>query len=190
MVRAKQVSEPLELVVYPALAALPPAVLRALPAPRSEASREKGASRTGDLAGLRLFRHGDDPRDIHWRTSARRGVPFVREHEDDVGQEALVELDNHAGAGAQEFELAVSRAATLCVELARRGLSVGLVTRAAEIPPGAGPDHLARLLRLLAFVAPDAGPRALSRRRPLVRVRGDAQIELPGVQALRKAEHA
>ncbi|HXJ21149.1 MAG TPA: DUF58 domain-containing protein [Polyangia bacterium] len=190
MVRAKQVTAPLELVVYPALAALPPAVLRALPAPRSQASREKGASRHGDLAGLRLFRPGDDPRDIHWRTSARRGVLFVREHEDDLGHEALVELDNHAGAGAQEFELAVSRAATLCVELARRGLAVGLLTRAAEIPPGAGPDHLARLLRLLAFVAPDAGPRARSRCRPLVRVRGDAQIELPGVPAPRQAEHA
>jgi uncharacterized protein (DUF58 family) len=179
MVRAKQVAAPLELVVYPALAALPAAVLRALPAARSNAD-QKGPSRHGELAGLRLFRPGDDPRDIHWRTSARRGVPFVREHEDDVGHEALVELDNHDGAGAQEFELAVSRAATLCVELTRRGIAVGLATRGGEIPPGVGPEQLARLLRMLAFVAPQPGPAPRSRRRPLVRVRGDGQIELPG----------
>jgi uncharacterized protein (DUF58 family) len=190
MVRAKQVVAPLELVVYPALAALPPAVLRALPAPAANASRQKGASRHGDLAGLRLFRPGDDPRDIHWRTSARRGVPFVREHEDDVGHEAVVELINQPDGGAQEFELAVSRAATLCVELARRGLAVGLVTRAAEIPPGVGPDHLARLLRLLAFVAPEATRLIRSRRRPLVRVRADGEIELPGARAARKVVRA
>ncbi len=85
MLRTREVPAPLELVVYPALAALPPAVLRALPAPRASA-REKGPSRDGELAGLRLFRPGDDPRDIHWRTSARRGMAFVREHEDDVGR--------------------------------------------------------------------------------------------------------
>jgi uncharacterized protein (DUF58 family) len=186
MVRAKEVAAPLELVVYPALAALPAAILRALPAPRS-AGQQKGPSRHGDLAGLRLFRAGDDPRDIHWRTSARRGMPFVREHEDDLGHEALIELDNHAEAGAQEFELAVSRTASLCVELARRGIAVGLATRGGEIPPGAGPDQLPRLLRFLAFVAPQAGPPARPRRRPLVRVRGNGQIELAGARAPRAA---
>ena len=42
-------------------------------------------SRSGEFAGLRDFRPGDDPRDIHWRSTARRGVPLVRENEDDEG---------------------------------------------------------------------------------------------------------
>ncbi len=179
MLRSREVAAPLEIVVYPALAALPPSVLRALPAPRASA-REKGPSRHGELAGLRPFRPGDDPRGIHWRTTARRGIPFVREHEDDIGREAVVELDNHAEAGAQGFELAVSRAAAVCVELARRGIAVGLVTRGTEIAPGVGPAQVARLLRLLAFVAPEAGPRRRGRRPPAVCVHADGAIELPG----------
>ena len=63
-------------------------------------------------------------------------MPFVREHEDDVGREAVIELDNRGDAGAQGFELAVSRTAALCVELVRRGIAVGLLTRSAEVPPG------------------------------------------------------
>jgi uncharacterized protein (DUF58 family) len=187
MLRTRELAAPLELVVYPALAPLPLAVLRALPAPRTGA-RDKGPSRHGELAGLRLFRPGDDPRGIHWRTSARRGTLFVREHEDEVGREAVVELDNRADAGAQGFELAVSRAAALCVELAGRGIAVGLVTRGAEIPPGAGPAQLSRVLRLLAFVAPPAAPPARPRRPPAVRVLADGRIELPGTPAARASQ--
>ena len=183
LLRAREIAAPLDLVVYPALAPLPAAVLRALPAPRASA-REKGTSRHGDLAGLRLFRPGDDPRDIHWRTSARRGMPFVREHEDDIGREAVIELDNSADAGAQGFELAVSRTAALCVELVRRGIAVGLFTRSAEVPPGIGPAQLTRLLRLLAFVAPEAGARPRGRLRPAVRVHPDGRIDLPDAPAL------
>lgn len=184
MLRSREIAAPLEIVVYPALAPLPPAVLRALPAPRPSAG-EKGASRQGELAGLRPFRPGDDPRGIHWRTTARRGTPFVREHEDDVGLEAVIELDNHVHGGAQGFELAVSRAAAICVELARRGIAVGLVTRTAEVAPGVGPGQLARLLRLLAFVAPAAGAAPPGRRPPAVRVHGDGRIELPGAPGRR-----
>ncbi len=187
ILRSREVAAPLDIVVYPALGALPPAVLRALPAPRASA-RERDASRHGELAGLRPFRPGDDPRGIHWRTTARRGTPFVREHEDDIGREAVVELDNHFEAGAPGFELAVSRAAAVCVELARRGIAVGLLTRGAEIPPGTGPAHLGRLLRLLAFVAPESGPPARGRREPAVRVHADGAIELPGAQ--RERAHA
>ncbi|HVT09033.1 MAG TPA: DUF58 domain-containing protein, partial [Polyangia bacterium] len=126
----------------------------------------------------------------HWRTSARRGMPFVREHEDDIGREAMIELDNRADASAQGFELAVSRTAALCVELVRRGIAVGLLTRGAEIPPGVGAAQLARLLRLLAFVAPESGARPRGRHRPAVRVQADGRIDLPEAPALRTVARA
>ncbi|HLK91586.1 MAG TPA: DUF58 domain-containing protein [Polyangia bacterium] len=179
MSRAREVVDPAEVIVYPALAVLAPALLRALPAPPA-AGREKGPSRQGELAGLRAFRPGDDPRGIHWRSSARRGMLLVREHEDDDGREATIVLDNHAHAGAAAFELAVSRTAALCVELSRRGMAVGLATRGGEIPPSAGPAHLARLLRLLALIAPEAGPPPRPRRRPIARVTPDGQIQVAG----------
>lgn len=39
------------------------------------------ANGMGDLRGVRPFRQGDTPRDIHWRTSARRGQLMVREYD-------------------------------------------------------------------------------------------------------------
>jgi uncharacterized protein (DUF58 family) len=176
MARAREVADPAEVVVYPALAALPPTLLRGLPA--ASPGRDKGPSRHGELAGLRAFRPGDDPRGIHWRTSARRGMLLLREHEDDEAREATLVFDNDERAGAQAFELAVSRTAALCVELARRGLSVGLVTRTAEVPPSVGPAQLARLLRLLAFIAPEPGAPPRPRRRPVAWISPEGTIDL------------
>jgi len=78
----------------------------------------------------------------------------------------------------------VSRAAALCVELARRGLSVGLVTRTAEVPPSVGPAQLARLLRLLAFIAPEAGAPPRPRRRPVAWVSAEGTIDLANLGPL------
>ena len=152
-------------------------MLRGLPSPPSPA-RDKAPARQGELAGLRAFRPGDDPRGIHWRTSARRGMLLVREHEDDEGREGTILFDNDPRAGAAAFELAVSRAAALCVELARRGMAVGLITRGGEIPPSVGAPHLGRLLTRLAFVAPEPGPPPRARRRPTARVSADGNIDV------------
>jgi uncharacterized protein (DUF58 family) len=195
MQRARLVVDPAEVVVYPALAPLPPAILRGLPSAQATAHR-RALDRQGELAGLRAFRDGDDPRAIHWRSSARRGLPLVREHENDQGQRALIVFDNGASpASAQTrsgnsltttvadpaFELAVSRTAALCVELVRRGLAVGLCTRGGELAPAAGPRQLTRLLRLLAFIQPEPadGPMRV-RGDAVVRVRADADIDLGG----------
>jgi uncharacterized protein (DUF58 family) len=193
MQRARLVVDPAEVVVYPALAPLPPAVLRGLPSPLAP-SRRRAPNRQGELAGLRAFREGDDPRDIHWRSSARRGMPLVREHEDDEGQRALIVFDNrgaqNAAADDPSFELAVSRAAALCVELVRRGLAVGLVTQGGELPAAAGPRQLTRLLQRLAFIRPEAGSGPLRvQGAATVYVRPDGQINLgaPGGGAQRGA---
>jgi uncharacterized protein (DUF58 family) len=194
MQRARLVVDPAEVVVYPALAPLPPAILRGLPSAEA-AARRRALDRQGELAGLRAFREGDDPRAIHWRSSARRGLPLVREHENDEGQRALIVFDNGVSEVSRArsgdsltttvadpaFELAVSRTAALCVELIRRGLAVGLCTRGAELAPAAGPRQLTRLLHLLAFIQPvRAGGPMRVRGDAVVRVRPDADIDLGG----------
>jgi uncharacterized protein (DUF58 family) len=47
----------------------------------------RAAPGTGDVRGLRPYRPGDSPRDIHWRSSARRDQLLVREYDrgDPVG---------------------------------------------------------------------------------------------------------
>jgi uncharacterized protein (DUF58 family) len=151
--KSRDVTEALDLVIYPALVPVPAALLRGLAALLGS-GRHQQRSRHGDFFGLRDFRPGDDPRDIHWRTSARRGVPYVRENEDDEGLEATVVLDNAAGAADAAFETAVSQAAAVSVELLQRGFRVALALRGASVAADAGPAQAARLLRALALVEP------------------------------------
>lgn len=53
-----------------------------------------------EFHGLRNFRAGDSPRNIHWRTSARRGELMVREYEDNPGDDLLVIVDPGVGQGS------------------------------------------------------------------------------------------
>jgi uncharacterized protein (DUF58 family) len=91
--KSRDVPEPMELLVYPALCPVPADLISGL-ASRHGVGQHKRRSRRGEFHGLREFRKGDDPRDIHWRTSARRGAPFVRETEDDEGQDVWLVFDN------------------------------------------------------------------------------------------------
>jgi uncharacterized protein (DUF58 family) len=176
--KSRDVASPTEIIVYPALVPVAAAVLRGLPV-RHGGSRQRLRSRDGDFFGLRDFRPGDDPRDIHWRTSARRGTPFVRENEDDEGLEVTVVLDNAAGGAPEAFEAAVSQAASYALELLARGFRVALVVRGATLAADTGPAQATRILRALALVEPSGAP--LESRAPgdtTIRVRPGAAPEL------------
>ncbi len=177
--RARAVADDDDLWVYPALAPVSPALLRGLPG-RAAAGPDVAPSRQGEFRELRAYRPGDEPRDIHWRSSARRGVLLVREMEDEQSRQATVVLDNDpALAGdAAAFERAVSQAAGLCVELSRRGFSVALAVRGGDVPPNVGPAHIGRIMRVLAVIAPDAGRMPGPLRGIVVRVRPGAAPEL------------
>ncbi|MGQ0614272.1 MAG: DUF58 domain-containing protein [Planctomycetaceae bacterium] len=84
-----------------------------------------------EFHGLREFRDGDNPRHIHWRTSARTGALMRRELRDDRDAELTILLDTCIAGLAGEtrrhsFERAVSCAATLVVSAAKRGYRVRL----------------------------------------------------------------
>lgn len=180
MQKSRDVASAAEVIVYPALVPVAPAVLRGLPV-RHAGNRQKWRSRDGDFFGLRDFRPGDDPRDIHWRTTARRGVPFVRENEDDEGSEAAVLLDNAAGVAPEAFEAAVSEAASYALALLARGYRVSLAMRGATLAADTGPAQATRILRALALVEPATLGAALEIRAPehaTIRVRPGSPPEL------------
>lgn len=179
--KSKDVAAPAELLVYPALCPVPADLLRGF-ASHHGRGEHKWRSRRGEFFGLREFRQGDDPRDIHWRTSARLGAPFVRETEDDEGQEVCLVVDNGGPSASQAgprstngdattgtgdsgntaseesaFEQMISLAASLACELLRRGYRVGLAARGEEITPEGGQAQTTRLLRFLALMEP-SGP--------------------------------
>jgi uncharacterized protein (DUF58 family) len=89
-----------------------------------------------DDAATREYRHGDDLRRVHWRSTARVGELMVRREEQPWESRATVVLDTrtfaHRGEGpAASFEWAVSAAASTAVHLRRSGYRLRLVSTSA-----------------------------------------------------------
>jgi len=106
----------------------------------------------GDFYGLRDWRKGDSRRWIHWRTSARRQSPAVRQFEQRRNQDLalIVELwqpENPNTRQRENIELAVSFAASIVSDLCRRGgraLWVGLAAASPRHDHGPASLGLAR----------------------------------------------
>jgi uncharacterized protein (DUF58 family) len=131
--------KPDSLVVFPRLGRLTAGWQRWLHSAElglSHAARQQGFT-SGEFYGLRDWRSGDSRRWLHWRTSARRQKPVVRQFEQERNESlaVIVELwqPRHAEAQhADNVELAVSMAATIVAELCRQGgrwLSLGVAGR-------------------------------------------------------------
>jgi uncharacterized protein (DUF58 family) len=194
--KSRDIESPMRLLVYPALVAVPDHLI---PGQRAEEGRRqmKSPSRRGDFYGLREFRAGDDPRDIHWRASARRGRLFLRESEDESSRTLTIVLDDadakpeakpklktdgpdttdgDAPDAAAAFEAAVSLAASLTLQLLRRGYHVGLAAGGVHLPPAGGPGAAGHMLETLALVQPGSA-RAL----PAATLRGLTRMHVrPG----------
>ncbi|MFI0709335.1 DUF58 domain-containing protein [Streptomyces inhibens] len=105
-----------------------------------------GRQRSLALAGEddvipRGYRHGDDLRRVHWRSTARYGELMVRREEQPQKARCTVLLDTrdiaHPGTGPDSaFEWAVAGAASIAVHLLERGFSVRLLTDTGSSVPG------------------------------------------------------
>jgi len=107
------------------------------------------AGARGEYRGLRPFRPGDDPRDVHWRTTARAGQPVIREYERDRSNALWICLELRAEPG-DDAETAVELAASLAWAASRRGDPFALATGDARVAPGTGAAQLERVLDALA----------------------------------------
>jgi uncharacterized protein (DUF58 family) len=116
---------------------------------RAELAASAGVGARGDYRGLREYRAGDDPRDIHWRTSARLRSPVVREYERDASETLWICLDLGAPPG-EAAEIAVEIAASLAARAAAEGKRSALVAGEGFLPPGLGAGHLEAVLEHLA----------------------------------------
>jgi uncharacterized protein (DUF58 family) len=150
-----------EIIVYPALVPVSPQILGGGET-ASTAQDSMRPNRSGDFHGLRDYQHGEDPRQIHWRASARRGRLLLRENEDDTGRVAMVILDEgevspqatHPGS----YEAAVSLAASAALVLLRQGFEVGLCAGTLFLGPSAGNQQGTAVLKALAQVQPAVRP--------------------------------
>ena len=119
--------------------------------PRLGISSRGSAGTTGEYRSLRAYRVGDDPRDIHWRSSARLREPVIREYERDGAETRWICLDTRSEP-TEAAEVAVEVAASLAARAIRETRPVALVVEDVVIEPGEGPGQLERILDLLARV--------------------------------------
>ncbi len=81
---------------------------------------------SGEFLGVRRWQSGDVRKWIHWRASAKHGEPVVRQFEQYQNRDCAVLLDlfqptKPTDTERENFELAISFAATLVTEITRRG---------------------------------------------------------------------
>ncbi len=171
MERAVVADEIEELIVVPRVGRLTERWRRqgVLPSDASPRPRDRQGSFDDEFHNLREYRRGDNPRAIHWRTSARRNVLMVREFHEHRRQNLFVLLDlwqppRPSPADNERIERAVSFAASICVDHCRQADDSRLIVAACgaandrwEGP--AGPATMTHLLDRLALV--EAGPARL-----------------------------
>lgn len=148
-----------EILVYPEI--FDAAATRPVLADRvgEESRRRRGWGH--DLYALREYRHGDDPRHIHWKQSARQDRLIFQERESEASRRLSIVFDNAVGppngqpldeADRRRFEHLVSEAATAAVDFLDEGYEVALTTRDRNVPFAAGPHHRRHLLEALALL--------------------------------------
>jgi uncharacterized protein (DUF58 family) len=115
--------------------------------------------------GLRDYRPQDSLKYIHWKATARRQELQVKVFEPTTTLKVSIFLagDGYSPKDPQseeEFELAVSAAASLALHLIDQGTPVGLISNGCQadsgleiqIPPGGSRDQLMEILEALAKV--------------------------------------
>jgi len=138
-----------------------------------------------EVDGLRPYRPGTPASRIHWPALARGAGLLERRMRAEHESRPLVVLDSRCAEEPERLDRAVRAAASLVVELARRGgcgLLCGDAGRPLEIDARLGGWPAA--LRRLALVAATQRPPALAARRrpgPLVYVAGELAGRLPAI---------
>ncbi|RLE16606.1 MAG: hypothetical protein DRJ50_14850, partial [Actinobacteria bacterium] len=115
--------------------------------------RRATADPMSGFVSLREYVAGDDPRMIHWPTTARTGTLMVREHVEVRRPEFTVVLDTSRAVGtAEDFEEAVDVAATLAVHALGSGLDV--VVRTTDRANAGRPNPLVSEAMVLDLLTP------------------------------------
>ncbi len=153
-----------EIIVYPALAALPHYLLPHTPMlGERHLLRQPLFASTLNATTTRPHVPGDPLRHLHWRTTARRNAPYTKVFEPESTRTIwlLPDLDPAAQLGEgndSTEETLVTLAASLAAQLLRQSLAVGLIAangpEIVVVPPRLGPLHLWEHLRALAPLRP------------------------------------
>jgi uncharacterized protein (DUF58 family) len=144
------------LTVTPSIVPLPPERFMGVWTGGGDSRARTVATAGEDDVAPREYRHGDDLRRVHWRSTARYGELMVRREEQQWQSRGTLFLDTrsrvHVGEGAtSSFEQAVSTAASIGVHLGRAGFGLRFLTDVGEVLAPSSAFHGA-LLDTLAVI--------------------------------------
>jgi len=122
-------------------------------------------SSTGDaieFVGTRDYREGDSPRNIHWRSWARRGVPVVKEYQEEYFCRIALILDTFlprrpSEADREAFEAGISVLASIADYFSRSDFVVDILAAGPdvyELSSGRSLAYLDNILDVLACLEP------------------------------------
>lgn len=175
------------LTVVPQVQPLPEIRLRGEWAGYGDSMSRAVALAGDDDAVPREYRHGDDLRRVHWKSTAKYGELMVRREEQPLRARATVLLDTreigHRGSGpASSFEWAVGCAASVGSHLIERGYQTRLLTDTGLSVPGTGlggsgslSESVGLLLDSLAVVEHSDGG-GLARAEDVLRLGGEGLL--------------
>ncbi len=180
------------LLVTPPI--VPLADIEVAPGGRSGSGRPRLSAfeKTVSAASVRQFIPGDNLRWIHWRTTARRGITFIRLFDGTPAGDwwIFLDLDKSVQAG-QDWDTTEESGVILAASLADRGIckgeSVGLVVTGKQLvwlSPQAGDSQRWEIFRALATVSPGTDSLAdlFRRNKPAIGQRSSLVIITPNVR--------
>ncbi len=156
-------SIPTEVVVYPRMLRVSSALFDETDRRLEDVRRWRRTPYEEDFRGLRDYRHGDNPKWIHWRTSARLGKWFIREFEKPESKRITMLLETLLNPRANNprrrahLETGIRFAASLARECAVRGYEFTLGAFMPDlnlVSMGRGIGDIEKMLDALARLEP------------------------------------
>ena len=125
---------------------------------------------------------GDDPRDVHWKQTARMRRWIVREREAERDRVVVLSVENalpdvEDPDALATFETAIARCAGQMLFLLSRGGDVGFHARGVRVPAASGPLQRKRILEALGRL--EAIPAAGAPELPPLK-RGETRVAVSG----------
>ncbi|MFC0215859.1 DUF58 domain-containing protein [Paenibacillus chartarius] len=124
------------------------------------ATTTRALRETTQINGVREYIYGDKLSRVHWNATAKTGTWKSKEFERESLPKTIIVLDRHADAYSHpdQFELAVSIAASLFEYAAAKKLAIGLLSVGSDyvmIEPKLGVQHLHQVMNHLTSVDAD-----------------------------------